>query len=448
MMNGAYKKRILVSILIMLSFVAALQCYKVITLQNQLTQSNEDYIEDFNSLVGTVEQTHPAFEIGSLTKDYQGQKNAILRQISVMTNPEDFSLLVSRYLTLLNDNHTRLLQPIIEDRYFLAIKPECHAKDGQLYLTHENNPQVTEKIISIGGISIENVYNTIDRYLPAENQTARDYNHNLFATNRELLRLSGCVIENHSSFGDEKISTKVAFSRVGDLAGEHVVREVPFSVQSLGSFKPSMDQISSKKLGDIYYIDMNLCFDNSKMGHEIEKLKAAIDSGIYKIIIDVRDNSGGNSEVCRKILSAMGMEIPIVGEYVRYSPLAHAANADYPITGSSTVEARINAAIPNSKIQLVVLMNVNTHSSALWLPVYVQDGKLGTIVGQPSINAPSHFGDILKYLLPNSKMDVSISHKYFSRPNPMANQKMLIPDYIPETGIDSLEFALTHLAGK
>ncbi len=93
-------------------------------------------------------------------------------------------------------------------------------------------------------------------------------------------------------------------------------------------------------------------------------------------------------------------------------------------------------------------MNTYTYSSGLWLPIYVQDGNLGVIIGQPSINSPSHYGDILMYKLPNSKLKVSISHKYFTRPNLQANQNMLIPDFMPEFGIDSLDFALKYLEDK
>ncbi len=447
-MKRSHKNRLLVFIFLVLSLIAALLFYWNFTVHSQLIQSNDKYIEDFNGLVDTLEQSHPAFEMAKLPQDYEVQKKAIQGLISVMTHKEDFPLLVSLYLSLLNDSHTRLLKPIINDHYFLEIQPDCHAQNKQLYFTSKSEPETKEEILTIGGIPIKDIYKTIDRYVPAENQLARDYNHRLYATNREILWLSGCVIETESLLGDQTIETKGTFSKVGELADEPMERDLKFSVQSIPDFKPSMEQIASKKLEDVYYLDMNLCLDNSKMAGEIEKLRRAIDSGFYKIIIDVRDNAGGNSEVCRKLLNAMGMENPTMGEYVRYSPLAHEAYKVYPITGNSNIEADVNVAIPNSKIQLVVLMNDHTYSSGLWLPVYVQDGKLGVVVGSPSINAPSHYGDILKYKLPNSKVEVSISHKYFKRPNLLANQELLMPDYIPEIGVDSLDFALAYLAGK
>ena len=43
-------------------------------------------------------------------------------------------------------------------------------------------------------------------------------------------------------------------------------------------------------------------------------------------------------------------------------------------------------------------------------------GSLGTIIGEPTGTAPSFFGDTLKFKLPNSKFDFSISFKKFTRP--------------------------------
>ena len=410
--------------------------------------SNEECVEDFDRLVKTIEETHPAFELGRMPTDYETQKQNIRALIMDMANQDDYTMLVSRYLTLLNDAHTKLIQPWVVDDYFLEIKPYALAKGDTLYVVSEDRREYEDEILTIGGIEVERIFETIDLYMPAENQTARDENHNVYATNKAILKLSGCAVEEESLMGNNTYSTKVTFSKVDKSMDEVTEKVMKFTDESITENKDSVGQISSKKLGDVYYVDMNVCLDNAKLDKEISKLKEAIDSGFYKIIIDVRDNSGGNSEACRKLLNAMGMEIPQVGEYVRYSPLAQKANDAYPLTGNATIEADFSAAKPNSKIQLVVLMNAHTVSSGLLMSVYVQDGQLGTIVGQPSINAPSHYGDILMYKLPKSKLKVSISHKYFTRPNPQANQNMLIPDFEPEVGIDSLDFAIEYLADQ
>jgi len=48
----------------------------------------------------------------------------------------------------------------------------------------------------------------------------------------------------------------------------------------------------------------------------------------------------------------------------------------------------------------------------------VQDDHLGKIVGEPTGNAPSSYGDILSFTLPNSGLAYTVSFKRWVRPDP------------------------------
>lgn len=75
---------------------------------------------------------------------------------------------------------------------------------------------------------------------------------------------------------------------------------------------------------DIFYIDMNVCIDNSNLNKVADDLSKAVKGGIDKVIIDIRNNPGGNSLACEALLNAMGMEAPNYGVYVRNSDLVKA----------------------------------------------------------------------------------------------------------------------------
>ena len=77
--------------------------------------------------------------------------------------------------------------------------------------------------------------------------------------------------------------------------------------------------------------------------------------------------------------------------------------------------------------------------------VWVQDGKLGRVVGYPSANAPTSYGDILNYTLPRTGVEVVMSHKQFQRPDADANQTTLTPDVLVPYGEDALPAALALL---
>ncbi len=109
----------------------------------------------------------------------------------------------------------------------------------------------------------------------------------------------------------------------------------------------------------------------------------------------MRNNGGGNAEYCKQLLEALGMSAPEYGLTIRLSPLASKLRG---WAGTSGIEQNaINAnVVRNNKIYLVVLTNEYTFSDATMLGVYVQDGKLGTIIGRPSINAPCSYSDVVQ----------------------------------------------------
>jgi C-terminal processing protease CtpA/Prc len=91
-----------------------------------------------------------------------------------------------------------------------------------------------------------------------------------------------------------------------------------------------------------------------------------------------------------------------------------------------------------------VLTDNETYSSATMLAVWVADGGFGNIVGEPSSNSPSCFGDMLTFTLHDAGIQFSISYTRFLRPDASADQDTLHPD-IPVDAGRALEAALEYL---
>ena len=157
-------------------------------------------------------------------------------------------------------------------------------------------------------------------------------------------------------------------------------------------------------------------------------LKACIKKGMNKVIIDVRGNPGGDSRTCEKLLKILGMKVPEYSMYLRYSPKAAAQNGYKKTSGHYYHKGSVKKAKKNPKIDLIVLTD-RSFSSATMLAVYVRDGKLGRIVGEPSANMPCAYGDNIYFSLPNSGITGTLSHKQFIRPDvSRKNERMLVPD--------------------
>ena len=75
----------------------------------------------------------------------------------------------------------------------------------------------------------------------------------------------------------------------------------------------------------------------------------------------------------------------------------------------------------------------------------VSDAHLGILVGEPSSNSPSSYGDNYYFSLKNSGLSGSISHKYFMRNDTSKNDELLLKMDISVNPKFALEEAKKYL---
>mgnify|MGYP000064532538 CR=1 FL=1 len=388
------------------------------------------YLSDARELISVVEKTHPAFALGDISDDYKQRKQELVNSVTKDTGKEEFTLLVRKYLASLHDGHTGVQND--SAKRFLNVN--CRADGNDLFLLNDDGSLSADRITHIEGVPVNRIFETVQTYYVAENDAAKNMNNSIWALNDEMLKLAGCDI----STGSAEITVErdgVCYKEEAEFADRDIYESYNYSYE-----------IKSEIINDhIFYIDMNICEDNKNLKAQIKELRKAIKSGITKVIIDVRDNPGGNSTACTKLLNAMGMRNPEYGSFIRYSELAHEQRG-VPSEGFRQYDPDKAKARRNDKIQLVVLTNERTYSSATMLAVFVQDGDLGTVIGTPSSNAPSSYGDILYYQLPSSGIEVTISYKRWLRPDTEADQRILIPDIVTDYNSDILQTAIDYLS--
>lgn len=391
--------------------------------------------EDAQQLVDIVEQTHPSFALNAVPAGYEAAKQALLEQAQdPACTLVDLAWAGMAYMASLQDAHTRLdpfggVPQAMLDIGWVA--------DGEhLYLTGQDAAVTATEVTAVGGVSTTALFAAIDKYVASENQAGRDVNHAKWAAVPALLRKVGAV------FSEE--GTLVVSLKDGGAA----------TTQTVGVAMPDGGRdahvITTQKMGDVFYVDFNQCIDGDELQLAVTALREAVQSGTKKVIIDVRGNGGGNSDTCVQLLHAMGMEVPNYGVFIRYSPLAHGTYPEYVDTdsGSDRYDPHPETARANPEIQLVVLTDEDTFSSATMMGVYVRDGKLGTLIGRPSSNMPNSYGDILLFGLNHSRIDCTVSYKQFLRPDQSALGNELKPDIVTAVGEDALQTALNYLEQK
>lgn len=401
---------------------------------SEIPVSAEDCALDAADLVATLERTHPLFLAEPYPEAYLAARETFLASAPACQTQADLRLAVSLYLNSLNDGHTGVR------RQSNAFSPSyaqlrVAALGSELFILDDNGRLTNEKITEVGGVPIGDIFSVVDAYFPAENQTAKDASHSKRMLNRDLLILAGAEVAND------------AITLTIDDGGQTRQQSVPFGEEPLlrVNYYSEEADVSCERMGDVFYIDFNECDTGKTLNAVCRQLKIALREGVSRVIVDARDNPGGNSNACEKILNTMGMRVPSYGVIRRNSPLASAQRGYGRKDGFVEHSRSLDGAKQNPDISLAVLVNDGTFSSATMLAVWVQDGKLGRVVGYPSANAPTSYGDILNYTLPRTGVEVIISHKQFQRPDASADQTTLTPDVFVPYGEDALQTALALL---
>lgn len=389
----------------------------------------DSYKQDAQTLISYVEEIHPIFLLDEVPSDYEDEKQHYLEASKGNLSPEEFKLLTKKYLSSLKDAHTSC--QFGKGHFFLDL--DCTFIDDSLLVLDENNQPTHKKITEIGGLSIDDLLQASDTYFVAENETSRIHNYSSSLLGMSFLKCIGCDIHQNQ--------VDVTFDENGSLSTE----VIPF-IDSETTV--TTNTISSKWIDDIYYIDMNTCiFEGDEFDHEMKALKEAVNNGLHKVIIDVRDNGGGSADYCRTLINTLDMSFPTMGIFERYSLFTAQARGTLS-SGTNKCTPTVATARQNPNIDLVVLTNDSTFSAATTLAAYVQDGKLGILIGTPSANSPSFYADIVPFELPYSGIQGQISSSKCYRADSNANQTTLQPDIVTEIGEDALNRAINYLKTK
>lgn len=165
----------------------------------------------------------------------------------------------------------------------------------------------------------------------------------------------------------------------------------------------------------IYYNTLNEFFN------EVNRLD------IKNIVLDLRYNGGGNSKVIDEFLRHLSIEeINTYGKVVRKG---------------TTLETTERQTIRNHQIkgdlydgEIYVLTSNATFSSATIFAIMLRDNGLCKIVGEPSGNRPSSYGDVKLFVMPESGLIISTTYKAFWRPDStLDDEEALWPDYFVDS---------------
>jgi C-terminal processing protease CtpA/Prc len=178
----------------------------------------------------------------------------------------------------------------------------------------------------------------------------------------------------------------------------------------------------------------------------LEKFKAFLEKhfnyihekNITNLIIDIRDNGGGSTNLSRELISCLTDK-----PFKLYSQIL--IKLSKQIEGKlrskvkkedegKVVEFESSDIIPNKSYQMFrgqtyLLINRNTFSTALDLAAVLRYYSLAILVGEETKETPSGYGEIVFLETPNTKMRLQVSAKYFEALGDKKDGRGVVPDY-------------------
>lgn len=445
----------IISIIFLLSLTTdAVQ--KVIFAQVLLTP--EQMQQDLNYVVDLIRRVHPdPFHAGS-EAEFNALVSDLGRHITTTRSRDEFFFILKKLTNFIKDVHTELYNS--QEQAYIPAR-FCWAVDGLVVTLAQKDSglEFGDRIVSFGGkdpwdvldqmvqvTAAENVYWLRDR--SAEALSRGSFLHHLGLVENNAVRF---VVEDiNGNFKDVQVS---------------LTPDPPPSdpTSSRSFFGWHMDEAHS--LG-FFYLDQ--CNFNTAYQTALKNFFEEVrNKRIQHVALDIRRNTGGNSLVVDEFLSYMPVRFggwfvhtsqsKVRGflSDIRYSPEA-ASQRNYSQTSGYQRANLILRVIGANLMQIpspvsldlifrgkvFILTSGRTCSSANMFAVLFQDNHMGSILGEPTGNKPTHFGDTVSFKTPNSQLNLSMSHKIWYRPDYTKDSlDSVLPDFYFPTRVDDLREA-------
>ena len=142
---------------------------------------------------------------------------------------------------------------------------------------------------------------------------------------------------------------------------------------------------------------------------------------IDNIIVDLRDNSGGNSMVADEFIAYLNYDtFRTQGGVWRLGP--------YMMKWEPSEEKIKHYDEMLFDGDVYVLTSTRTFSSGTLFAEFIQDNGFGKVVGESCGNKPDSYGDVVVFQTPNSVLSFQISSKHFDRIDTSKSDLPIIPD--------------------
>ena len=388
--------------------------------------SREQALFDISALLYTLSEVHPNMYANTGQEKLLKTFSNITAQVPDSISNVDLYRLITPWISMIGDGHTRIGFPY--NSYFTQNLKRFPLKvnvgeDYSMTATAslDNIIPVGAKILTINGVKVKDMIEHMMQYTFGEREFYKIMQINQeFALYIHLLYISDQYKVEYTEQGQKTVKTVTLPAISFDEARTRILPHPQKNTQTT----TSAESYSFRILNDSQVAIMNFkqCWDADKMKVFADSMFTTLKAkGIKNLIIDIRENGGGDSRVGDELL-----------RFIAPTPFQQFGQTMVRITPTSSKMIKGNFKTPNiywygnntleptyygtdkffdGKVYL--LISHRTFSSASSFAWAFKQFKCGTIIGEETGGMSVSFGDILIYTLPISKLQCSISYKRF-----------------------------------
>lgn len=356
---------------ILSSFLSFILLFFFFTELNGQILTPQQYVEDLEFVKSELPKRHKNLFAKISEKEFNNRIEYIERKSKDLNN-ERFEIELYKLIKEIGDEHTRV-EPTYKTTYPLNVD---FFKEG-IFVTNADSMHsnlLYKKLYGIENCTTKDIIEKFKKIIKDDNQSYFDVYFQHFVNNPRILKGLG-VMQSDTSVNFILDNEKYLISSV---------QKENFSSKATAQLlrNSKHDNYWHKLIdnGKILYFNYQDCSEqddkpfetfNNELWEFIEAEKP------QKIIVDLRNNSGGNSAILRPFLS------------------------------------KLNESYLNKNGSLYVLIGKSTFSSALMNAVDLKRNYESILVGESTSGNVNHYGETRGFQLPNSKITIGYSTRYW-----------------------------------
>jgi len=373
-------------------------------LQAQMSR-DEAWREDLSAFKNGLTERHIDLFNRISKSDFEKNITALEANIAQL---QDYEIAVElmKILALVGDSHTNIT-PWANGTFRQFPLEFTVLKDGIFVTKAEDERILKAKLIAVNSLKTKEVLKKLETLIPHENpQRVKAVTDILLQTPEVLQALD--IIENMESveFSFEKdgeIFIESIAPQTGKVALKNVLDELSDDVPAYQMNEKIPYWFGYFDDSRTIYVQYNACVEMPRQSFKNfteEVFTFAEEHGATKFVLDMRNNTGGDSRIIHPMVSALKR------------------NAQF-----------------NKRGNLFVITGERTFSSAVLNTLLVQDNTQAILIGEATGAAPNHFGEVKSFSLPNSTIRVTYSTRFLKTSDAKANT--IVPDILAErTSVD------------